>query len=70
MDDSDIIPDHEYEVSSTFLSQFSGICNLYEGHRIRKGDRIGKLQRADNPMIQLPGVACKWCITDYPRAKK
>lgn len=67
--DEDITPEHDYEVVAVFPSQFVGTCNIDERHRIRKGDRVGKLRRADNPMITIPGVACKYCATDYPRAK-
>ena len=68
-DDSDIIPDHEYEVTATFPSQFGGYCNIEEGHRFRKGDRVAKLRRADNPMVNVPGVACPICVLDLPRAR-
>lgn len=70
VDDSDITPDHDYEVTAIFAAQFASTCTLNESHRIRKGDRVGKLQYADNPYISIPGVACKYCTTDYPRAKK
>lgn len=70
MDDSDITPELEYEVVSIFPSQFAGTCNIDDRHRIRKGDRVGKLRLSDNPMVPIPGVACKYCTTDYPRAKK
>ncbi len=68
-EDADIIPDHEYEIVAVFPTQFSGYCTLVDMHKIRKGDRVGKVRRADNPTIVLPGVACKYCILDYPRAK-
>jgi len=68
-DDEDLIPDHEYEIIATFRSQFSGWCGLVDVHKIRKGDLVAKLQRADNPMVSVPGVACKTCMLDIPRAR-
>jgi hypothetical protein len=67
--DADITPDHEYEIVSNFPSQFGGYCNLEESHRIRKGDRVSKIRRADNPLISIPGVTCRICSLDIPRAK-
>lgn len=69
IDDSDIEPDHEYEITAIFPSQFGGYCTIEPSHRIRKGDRVSKIQRADNPMIVIPGVACSVCTLDFPRAK-
>lgn len=68
-DDSDIIPDHEYEVVATFKSLYAGECTLDERHTYRKGNRVGKLRRADNPMVSISGVACPLCLMDLPRAK-
>lgn len=69
VEDADITPDHEYEIVALFPSQFGGYCTLEPSHRIRKGDRVSKLRRADNPMISVPGVACSVCTLDIPRAK-
>lgn len=69
IDDSDITPDHDYEIVSIFPSQFGGVCNLEPAHRIRKGDRVSKIRRADNPMVPLSGVACSYCTLEFPRAK-
>lgn len=68
-DDEDITPDHEYELVAVFPSQFSGYCTLDERHKIKKRDRVGKLRRADNPMVSVPGVTCKFCTLDFPKAK-
>jgi hypothetical protein len=70
MDDSDITPDHDYEIVTIFPSQFGGYCTLDDRHRIRKGDRVSKLRRADNPMVSVPGVACQYCTLDLPKARK
>lgn len=68
-DDEDIIPNHEYEIVAMFRSQFSGWCTLVDVHKIRKNDLVGKLQRADNPTVSVPGVACPICCLDIPRAR-
>lgn len=69
MDDDDLMPDHEFEITSNFPSQFAGYCTLNDTHRIRKGERVSKLRRADNPLISVPGVACSICSLDIPRAR-
>lgn len=69
LDDSDITPDHDYEVVAYFPSQFSGWCTIEDSHRIRKGDRVSKIRLADNPMVSIPGVACAMCTRDIPKAK-
>lgn len=69
VDDSDITPDHDYEIVAMFPSQFAGYCTLVDIHRIRKGDRVAKIRLADNPLISIPGVACGICALDLPRAK-
>jgi hypothetical protein len=69
MDDSDIIPDHEYEIVALFPSQYAGYCTIFDMHRFRKGDKVAKIRRADNPMVTIPGVACSVCALDIPRAR-
>lgn len=59
----------EYEVVRTMYSQEAGRCCLNEEHRIRRGDKIGKLQHADNPFIPVSGWACKHCTSIYPKAR-
>lgn len=62
------VPD--YEVLVVFKSAFASDCLVNPNHRIRRGDRIGFVQLADNPMIPVKGVVCKWCVKDLPRARK
>lgn len=69
IDDSDITPEHEYEIVAKFPSQFGGYCTIEEGHRYRKGEWVYKLRRADNPMVGIPGVACKFCASEFPYAR-
>ena len=68
--DEDITPAHDYEVLAVFPSQFSGVCTLNMTHKIRRGDFVSKIQRADNPFIPISGVACSMCTRDFPKAKK
>jgi hypothetical protein len=69
-DDSDILPESEYEIVATFDAQFHGWCNIDSEHRIKKGSKVARVQHADNPLLPVPGVACATCILDLPRAKK
>jgi len=71
-DDEDIElqdQDLEYEVVHTMISKESGVCCLNDSHRIRRGDKIGKLQRADNPFIPVAGWACRHCTVIYPKSR-
>jgi hypothetical protein len=61
----------EYEVRGrVFEAQFTQTCTLDEDHRIRRGTKVAKVQRADNPFILVPGVACALCIKGMPRSKE
>lgn len=63
--------DHEnadYEIVRSFLATQSGRCTLDEDHKIARGDKIAKIQYADNPYVPIPGYACKHCIKFLPRA--
>jgi hypothetical protein len=68
-EDEDITPAHDYEITATFRTLYPGYCTLEERHRIRKGEYVSKLRRADNPMVSIPGFACRVCALDIPRAK-
>jgi len=62
--------EEDYEViGRVFEAQYSQSCTIDDEHRIRRGDRVAKVQRADNPMLPVPGVACKVCIKGMPRSK-
>ena len=62
--------DIEYEiVGRLFESQFPGRCAVDWNHRVRKGDVVAHVQRADNPFLPVTGVACGACTKDLPRAK-
>lgn len=58
-----------YEVVAVFTSQFSGTCTINREHRIKRGDKVGRVQYSDNPFIAISGVCCEACVNWYPRAK-
>lgn len=61
--------EREFEIiGHPFPAQYGGVCTLDYDHRIRRGDRVAKVQRADNPMLIVSGVACKDCIKGMPHA--
>lgn len=62
------VPD--YELTAVFKAQFPSDCLINPNHRIRRNDKVGFVQLADNPTIPIKGVVCKWCIKDLPRARK
>lgn len=51
-------------VGRTFESQFSGRCTLDPEHKIKRGQRVARVQRKDNPMLPVGGVACRLCIDE------
>lgn len=60
----------EYEIiGRRFESQFSGRCAVDWNHRVKRGDIVAKVQRADNPFLPVAGVACGACTKDLPRAR-
>lgn len=64
-------PDPEaegYEVTKTFDARFAGRCAVDEDHKIRKGDLVGFLRLASNPLRPVQGVACGACVRVLPRA--
>ena len=59
----------EYElIGRWFHAQFPGHCAIDWEHLIRKGDKVSRIQHADNPMLPIQGVACKSCVILLPRA--
>lgn len=57
----------DYEVTKVFQAAYPGTCNIDRSHRIKRGDRVGRVQRSDNPMLTVGGVCCSRCVSDYPR---
>ena len=60
--------DIDFEIVRTFEAKYNGVCTIEPGHKIRRGDRVAIVQRADNPMIPVKGVACKACVSVLPHA--
>lgn len=61
--------DHEFEVLARFEAVYPGSCVLNRDHSIKRGDKVSRVRYADNPMIPVPGVACKACTKTLPFAK-
>lgn len=51
----------EFEILSVFPAQYAGTCTIDRDHTIKRGDRVARVQRADNPMLVVSGVACSQC---------
>lgn len=59
----------EFEIiGRTFEAQYSGVCTINYDHKVRRGDRVARVQRADNPMLPITGVACASCTKILPHA--
>lgn len=58
----------EFEVIAVFDAQFNGVCTIDREHKVKRGTRVGRVQRADNPMIPVQGVACASCVKLLNRA--
>lgn len=59
----------EFEIiGRVFEAQYSGVCTINYDHRVKRGDRVAKVQRADNPMLPVSGVACAACVKVLPHA--
>lgn len=58
--------DHSnYEIDGgTFESQYRGACTLDRDHPIKRGDRVARVIRRDNPTLTVPGVVCKKCLSE------
>lgn len=63
--------DEDYEIlGRIFEAKFAGHCTIEYDHRIRRGDSVARVQRADNPMLPVAGVACASCVKILPRASR
>lgn len=69
-DDSDLNPETDFEIVAVFEAQFHGFCAVDRAHVVKRGDRVSKVQHADNPMVPVAGVACKACTWALPRASE
>lgn len=48
----------------TFESQYRGRCALDPDHAIKRGERVARVIRKDNPMLPVGGVVCKNCVSE------
>jgi hypothetical protein len=69
-DEDDTDSEDLYEViGRAFETKYKGHCTLNYDHKIKMGSRVARVQRRDNPMIPVPGVACSDCIRMLPKAR-
>ena len=57
-------------ISKPFLSTFSGRCAVDNTHIVKKNTWVARVQRADNPMLPVTGVACATCVKMLRRVSK
>ncbi len=72
LDSNELEPDNddiEFEILRTFEAKFHGVCTIEPAHKVKRGDRVAVVQRADNPMLPVKGVACKSCVSILPHVK-
>lgn len=63
-------PEDVFEViGRAFEAQYKGHCTINYDHTIKRGSRVARVQRQDNPMIPVGGVACSECIRILPKAR-
>lgn len=67
MDEDAYSEDDAYVVVQIFRTSYSARCNLEDSHKIKRDDLVGRLQRTDNPLIPVSGIACKHCIKTMKR---
>ena len=56
------------EILAVFESQYSGTCILNWDHKIKRGARVARVGRTDNPFIPVSGLVCWSCAKMLPRA--
>ena len=55
-------PENDYEAIGPLIdAKFSGRCAIVWDHRIKRGDVVTRIARADNPFLPVTGVACANC---------
>lgn len=60
----------EVEIYATFVVSYPARCRINWDHRIKMGEKAGKLQYKKNPMIPIAGSACQSCMKEISKAKK
>lgn len=61
-------PEEFERIGPSFLAQYGGLCAIDPDHRVKRGDRVSRVHRTDNPMLVVSGVACSMCIKGMPHA--
>lgn len=60
----------EFEITrGPFKTMYRGTCTVNRDHEVKPGDLVAVVQRADNPFLPVPGVACYRCIRLMSKAK-
>jgi len=68
--DDTLDPEDVFEVvGRAFEAKYKGHCTINYDHKIKMGSRVARVQRKDNPMIPVSGVACSECIRMLPKAR-
>lgn len=61
--------DDDYEITFIFQAQWRGRCTINFEHEWRRGQRIGRVVHASNPMLPVQGYACAECTKLLPRSE-
>lgn len=69
MSDQEIDFTDDFEITSTFVAQYRGTCTIDREHEWRRGQRIGRVAHANNPMLPVQGYACADCTKLLPRSE-
>jgi hypothetical protein len=69
MDDEPDLTD-DFEIEYIFEAQFRGHCTIDREHEYRRGQKVGRVRHASNPMLPIQGVACSNCIKIFPHAER
>lgn len=59
--------DRDYEIIAVFESKFTGHCIINWDHKIKRGQKVARVRRTDNPFVPVSGVVCWSCARLLPR---
>jgi hypothetical protein len=60
----------DYEITAIFEAIYPGTCILNREHKVKRGDKVGRVRHGSNPLVPIGGVACKVCTQDYPKVRR
>jgi hypothetical protein len=69
-EDEDESPYDDWEITRVFEAIYPGVCTIVRQHKIKRGEKVGRVRHGKNPLVPVSGVACKVCIADYPRPNR